>query len=136
MAVGEAACVSVHGANRLGTNSLLDLVVFGRAAAHRAAEIVKPGASQAPLPPKAGEDALDRLRPHAPRRGSTQVGELRDELQRTMQAHAAVFRTSSSLTEGVAKMQTALGGHGRHRRRRPQPDLEQRPGRGAGAATT
>ncbi|MGI4799865.1 MAG: succinate dehydrogenase flavoprotein subunit, partial [Janthinobacterium lividum] len=61
MAVGEAACVSVHGANRLGTNSLLDLVVFGRAAAHRAAEIIKPGASQAPLPPKAGDNALDRF---------------------------------------------------------------------------
>ena len=59
MAVGEAACVSVHGANRLGTNSLLDLVVFGRAAAHRAAEILKPGASQAPLPAKAGELGLD-----------------------------------------------------------------------------
>src|ERR1700676_5170480 len=90
MAVGEAACVSVHGANRLGTNSLLDLVVFGRAAAHRAAEIVKPGAAQAPLPPRAGEAALDRLDQARHAKGGTKVAALRLELQRTMQAHAAV----------------------------------------------
>ncbi len=104
MAVGEAACVSVHGANRLGTNSLLDLVVFGRAAAHRAAETVKPGATQAPLPAGAGDASLarfDKLR-HA--NGATPVAELRDQLQRTMQGHAAVFRNSKSLTEGVEKM--------------------------------
>ena len=109
MAVGEAACVSVHGANRLGTNSLLDLVVFGRAAAHRAAEIVKPGASQAPLPARAGEAALDRLDGRRHAKGSTKVAEIRDTLQRTMQAHAAVFRNSDSLTQGVSKMKNVWG---------------------------
>jgi succinate dehydrogenase / fumarate reductase flavoprotein subunit len=104
MAVGEAACVSVHGANRLGTNSLLDLVVFGRAAAHRASETVKPGSGQAPLPPKAGEASLDRFDKARHAKGGTKVAALRDDMQRTMQAHAAVFRTSTSMTEGVEKM--------------------------------
>jgi succinate dehydrogenase / fumarate reductase flavoprotein subunit len=104
MAVGEAACVSVHGANRLGTNSLLDLVVFGRAAANRAAEIVKPGAAQQPLPSKAGEAAMDRFDKTRNAKGGTKVADLRDQLQRTMQGHAAVFRNSKSLTEGVEKM--------------------------------
>ncbi|MFN7001377.1 MAG: FAD-binding protein, partial [Elioraea tepidiphila] len=104
MAVGEAACVSVHGANRLGTNSLLDLVVFGRAAAHRAAEIVKPGQSQPPLPARAGERALDRLDRTRHAKGGTNTGEIRLAMQRTMQDHAAVFRTSASLAEGVEKM--------------------------------
>jgi succinate dehydrogenase / fumarate reductase flavoprotein subunit len=110
MAVGEAACVSVHGANRLGTNSLLDLVVFGRAAAHRAAEVVKSGAGQPPLPPKAGEaslDSFDRTR-HA--KGGTKVADLRLEMQRTMQTHAAVFRSSKTLTEGVEKMRRVWDG--------------------------
>jgi succinate dehydrogenase / fumarate reductase flavoprotein subunit len=110
MAVGEAACVSVHGANRLGTNSLLDLVVFGRAAAHRAAEIVRPGASHAPLPPKAGEASLERFDRTRFAHGSTKVAELRLEMQRTMQSHAAVFRTSKSLTEGVAKIRRVSDG--------------------------
>jgi succinate dehydrogenase / fumarate reductase flavoprotein subunit len=110
MAVGEAACVSVHGANRLGTNSLLDLVVFGRAAAIRAAEILKPGATQAPLPPKAGEHALERLDRARHAKGGTKVSDLRDNLQRTMQAHAAVFRNSESLTLGVSKMQNIWKG--------------------------
>ena len=104
MAVGEAACVSVHGANRLGTNSLLDLVVFGRAAAHRAAEIVKPGQSQPPLPVRAGERALDRLDRTRHAKGGSNTGEIRLAMQRTMQDHAAVFRTSASLAEGVEKM--------------------------------
>ena len=104
MAVGEAACVSVHGANRLGTNSLLDLVVFGRAAAHQAAAILKPGASQPTLPPKAGEASLDRMDHARHAKGGTRVADLRLELQRTMQAHAAVFRNSESLTQGVAKI--------------------------------
>jgi succinate dehydrogenase / fumarate reductase flavoprotein subunit len=104
MAVGEAACVSVHGANRLGTNSLLDLVVFGRAAAHRASETVKPGAGQAPLPPKAGEASLDMFDRTRHAKGGTKVAELRDDMQRTMQGHAAVFRSSTSMTEGVEKM--------------------------------
>ncbi|MCB5945091.1 succinate dehydrogenase flavoprotein subunit [Acidocella sp. KAb 2-4] len=112
MAVGEAACVSVHGANRLGTNSLLDLVVFGRAAAHRAAEILKPGATQAPLPAGAGEASLDRLDNTRHAKGSTSVAELRDSLQRTMQGHAAVFRNAKSLTEGVDKMHKLWGGMG------------------------
>ena len=104
MAVGEAACVPVHGANRLGTNSLLDLVVFGRAAAHRAAETIKPGASQPPLPSKAGESSLDRFDRVRNAKGSTSVAELRLAMQRTMQTHAAVFRTSDLLREGVEKM--------------------------------
>ena len=105
MAVGEAACVSVHGANRLGTNSLLDLVVFGRAAAHRAAETVKSGATQAPLPARAGEKALDNLDRARHAKGNTKVADLRLEMQRAMQAHAAVFRSSESMTLGVTKMQ-------------------------------
>jgi succinate dehydrogenase / fumarate reductase flavoprotein subunit len=104
MAVGEAACVSVHGANRLGTNSLLDLVVFGRAAAHRAAETLKPGATQAPLPAGAGERALDRLDRVRHAKGDASVSEVRLTMQRTMQEHAAVFRTSALLKEGVEKM--------------------------------
>jgi succinate dehydrogenase / fumarate reductase flavoprotein subunit len=110
MAVGEAACVSVHGANRLGTNSLLDLVVFGRAAANRAAKIITPGAAQRPLPAKAGEASLDRFDKTRNAKGGTKVADLRDQLQRTMQGHAAVFRNSKSLTEGVAKMKTLWGG--------------------------
>jgi len=112
MAVGEAACVSVHGANRLGTNSLLDLVVFGRAAAQRAAELVVPGASQPPLPPKAGEGSLDIFDRTRHSHGGTKVAELRLEMQRTMQQHAAVFRASRSLREGVEKMRKVWAGLG------------------------
>ncbi len=104
MAVGEAACVSVHGANRLGTNSLLDLVVFGRAAAHRAAETVQPGASQPELPTKAGDEALARLDRARHAHGSAPVAVLRAEMQRTMQSHAAVFRSDASLREGLSRM--------------------------------
>ncbi|WP_158927426.1 succinate dehydrogenase flavoprotein subunit [Acidisphaera sp. S103] len=110
MAVGEAACVSVHGANRLGTNSLLDLVVFGRAAAHRATETIKPGARQAPLPAKAGESSLDRFDRARHAKGSTKVAELRLTMQRAMQAHAAVFRTAKSMEEGVGKMKNIWSG--------------------------
>ncbi len=110
MAVGEAACVSVHGANRLGTNSLLDLVVFGRAAAHRASEIIKPGASQAPLPARAGEGALDRFDHTRHATGGTRVSSMRFELQKVMQAHAAVYRNSESLQQGVSKMQGLWSG--------------------------
>ncbi|AOX19517.1 succinate dehydrogenase flavoprotein subunit [Kozakia baliensis] len=104
MAVGEAACVSVHGANRLGTNSLLDLIVFGRAAARRAAEIVDPNTPVPPLPENAGVktiESFDRLR-HAS--GKFTVAELRERLQRIMQAHAAVFRNTKSLQEGCEKI--------------------------------
>jgi succinate dehydrogenase / fumarate reductase flavoprotein subunit len=104
MAVGEAACVSVHGANRLGCNSLLDIVVFGRAAALRAAATLKPGAVLPPLPARAGEAALDRFDATRHAKGGTPVAELRLEMQRTMQAHAAVFRNTKSLAEGVEKM--------------------------------
>ena len=110
MAVGECACVSVHGANRLGCNSLLDIVVFGRAAANRAAAILKPAASQPALPPKAGEASLDRMDRTRNARGSITVADLRLEMQRTMQAHAAVFRNSDSLTKGVAKMHKVWAG--------------------------
>ncbi len=104
MAVGECACVSVHGANRLGTNSLLDLVVFGRAAAHRAAETVRPGTSHAPLPARAGEASLDRFDRARHADGGTRVADLRLDMQRTMQSHAAVFRDSKTLATGVEKM--------------------------------
>jgi len=110
MAIGEAACVSVHGANRLGSNSLLDLVVFGRAVALRCAEIIKPGESQAPLPADAGEAALarfDRLR-HA--KGGTPTAALRLEMQKTMQANCAVFRTGDVLREGVEKLRRCWDG--------------------------
>ena len=104
MAIGEAACVSVHGANRLGTNSLLDIVVFGRAAALRAAETLKPGTTHKPLPKDGGDLAVsrfDRLRNAA---GSMTTSEIRLGMQKTMQMDAAVFRTSKSLAEGCAKM--------------------------------
>jgi succinate dehydrogenase / fumarate reductase flavoprotein subunit len=112
MAVGEAACVSVHGANRLGTNSLLDLVVFGRAAGQRAAQIVQPGATQAPLPAGAGEASLDRFDWTRNAAGGTRVATLRDTMQRIMQSHAAVFRNSESLTAGVRKIEELWVGLG------------------------
>ena len=104
MAVGEAACVSVHGANRLGSNSLLDLVVFGREAARYCAETLKPNSSHRPFAKDAGEFAvarLDRLR-HA--KGKLKTAEIRLNMQRVMQAHAAVFRTGESLEEGARKL--------------------------------
>ena len=116
MAVGEAACVSVHGANRLGTNSLLDLVVFGRAAAHRAAETIKPGASQPPLPAEAGRGGARPARPRAPRQGR-HLGRAScgSSMQRTMQTHAAVFRNSQTLHGGrgqdAARSWHGAGGH-------------------------
>jgi succinate dehydrogenase / fumarate reductase, flavoprotein subunit len=108
MAVGEAACVSVHGANRLGSNSLLDLVVFGRAAAKRCGALLKPGMRHAPLPQDAGEatiERLDRLR-HA--NGSRPTAEIRDDMQRAMQDHAAVFRTGEVLSEGVSRVKRVV----------------------------
>ena len=101
MAVGEAACVSVHGANRLGSNSLLDLVVFGRAAAHHVKTTMKPGERHRALPADAGENSvakIDKLR-HA--KGSRPTSEIRLEMQRIMQNNAAVFRTGETLAEGV-----------------------------------
>ncbi len=104
MAIGEAACVSVHGANRLGTNSLLDIVVFGRAAAYRAAATVEPGAAHAPVPEHATEKALARLDKMRYAKGSVTASEIRGAMQEAMQRHAAVFRSSTSLTEGTEKM--------------------------------
>ncbi len=104
MAVGEAACVSVHGANRLGSNSLLDLVVFGREAARRCASVLTPGASQPPLPADAGVLAVERLDRCRNARGSRRTADVRLDMQRVMQAHAAVFRTGESLAEGVRKL--------------------------------
>ena len=104
MAVGEAACVSVHGANRLGSNSLLDLVVFGRAAAHRCAEILEPGAGHKPLARDAGDFAIARLDRLRQAKGSKPTAAIRIEMQKTMQADAAVFRTGASLQEGMQKL--------------------------------
>jgi succinate dehydrogenase / fumarate reductase flavoprotein subunit len=104
MAIGEAACVSVHGANRLGTNSLLDIVVFGRAAALRAAETITPGAPHKPLPKDAGENSIARLDAMRHAKGSLKVADVRDRLQRGMQKHAAVFRDEEILSEGVKVM--------------------------------
>ncbi|WP_062011742.1 succinate dehydrogenase flavoprotein subunit [Aureimonas sp. AU4] len=104
MAVGEAACVSVHGANRLGSNSLIDLVVFGRAAALRCAETVSAGESQAPLPANAGDNSLARLDRFRHASGGTPTAELRDRMQRTMQSNCAVFRTGDILEEGHRKI--------------------------------
>jgi succinate dehydrogenase / fumarate reductase flavoprotein subunit len=104
MAVGEAGCTSVHGANRLGGNSLIDLVVFGRAAAHRTAEIVTPGASQKPLAADAGEAAIERLDRVRHAAGSLSTGEIRGSMQRTMQRYASVFRTGEVLEEGTQKL--------------------------------
>jgi succinate dehydrogenase / fumarate reductase flavoprotein subunit len=104
MAVGEAACVSVHGANRLGSNSLLDLVVFGRAAAQRCAAKVTAGARQKPLSATAGESAVARLDKLRNASGSRRTAEIRLEMQKTMQTHAAVFRTGESLQQGADKL--------------------------------
>jgi succinate dehydrogenase / fumarate reductase flavoprotein subunit len=106
MAVGEGACVSVHGANRLGTNSLLDIVVFGRAAAHRAAELIRPNT---PHPPLANgiEASLDRFDAVRHSKGPRKAGSIRTEMQRIMQDNCAVFRTSDVLKEGVDKIDTA-----------------------------
>ncbi|HQY44059.1 MAG TPA: succinate dehydrogenase flavoprotein subunit, partial [Paracoccaceae bacterium] len=109
MAVGEAGCASVHGANRLGSNSLIDLVVFGRAAAIRAGQIVKPD-SAVPATNKAEVDkSLDRFDGLRNANGATPTAELRLEMQKTMQADAAVFRTDKTLAEGVAKMLKVAG---------------------------
>ena len=104
MAVGEAGCASVHGANRLGSNSLIDLVVFGRAAAIRAGEIVSP-ASSVPATNKAEVDkALARFDGLRHANGAVPTADVRLEMQKTMQADAAVFRSSKTLAEGVEKM--------------------------------
>jgi succinate dehydrogenase / fumarate reductase flavoprotein subunit len=104
MAVGEGACVSVHGANRLGSNSLLDLVVFGREAARHCAEVLTPNARHRPLPADAATPAVERLDRLRQAHGSRPTAEIRLEMQRIMQSDAAVFRTGQSLSEGVEKL--------------------------------
>jgi succinate dehydrogenase / fumarate reductase flavoprotein subunit len=103
-AVGEAACVSVHGANRLGSNSLIDLVVFGRAAGHRLGEVIKPEAKQKPLAKDAGNLALERLDRFRNADGKSPTADIRLDMQRTMQADCAVFRTEATLAEGQEKI--------------------------------
>jgi len=104
MAVGEAACVSVHGANRLGSNSLLDLVVFGREAARRCGELVAPGSSHRPLAADAGEAAVARLERLRSANGSRGTAAIRVEMQKTMQLDAAVFRTGETLAKGIERI--------------------------------
>jgi len=103
-AVGEAACVSVHGANRLGSNSLIDLVVFGRAAGLRLGEIIKPGAAQPALPKDCADLSLQRLDKFRHAEGGSPTAQIRLEMQRIMQADCAVFRTERTLAEGQAKI--------------------------------
>jgi succinate dehydrogenase / fumarate reductase flavoprotein subunit len=108
-AVGEAACVSVHGANRLGSNSLIDLVVFGRATGHRLGEIIKSGAAQAPLPKGSEEMALSRLDRFRNAKGGSPTSHIRNAMQRTMQADCAVFRTEETLQAGKVKIDEVYG---------------------------
>ncbi|MDM7983689.1 MAG: succinate dehydrogenase flavoprotein subunit [Maricaulis sp.] len=110
MAVGEAACVSVHGANRLGSNSLIDLVVFGRAAGLRVGETVTPGATQPEFKASEGQNTLDRLDRFRNAKGSTPTAKIRLEMQRSMQTNCAVFRTGEVLNEGVEAMKTIYSG--------------------------
>src|SRR5438067_1400425 len=104
MTVGEAACVSVHGANRLGSNSLLDLVVFGREAARRCAQALEPGSRQRPLAKDAGQAALERLDRLRRADGKRATAAIRTEMQKTMQLDAAVFRSGESLAQGIQRL--------------------------------
>ena len=110
MAIGEAACVSVHGANRLGSNSLIDLVVFGRAAAKRAAELVKPGAPHEEISETETQKCLDRFDKLRNAQGDNSTAELRLAMQKTMQAKCAVFRTEKNLEEGVNEIRKTYDG--------------------------
>jgi succinate dehydrogenase / fumarate reductase flavoprotein subunit len=109
MAIGECGCASVHGANRLGTNSLLDIVVFGRAAGIRCGDILKPGAGQPRLPDDAADYALSRLDALRHASGGHRTAEIRLEMQKVMQANAAVFRTTELLKEGCEKLASVAG---------------------------
>jgi len=108
MAVGEAACVSVHGANRLGSNSLIDLVVFGRAAAQRCGALIERGTRARSFAPGAGDDAVARLDKLRNAKGKTPTAKTRVAMQRIMQNHASVFRTGKSLQEGVDKLESVF----------------------------
>tara|TARA_B100001564_G_scaffold150989_1_gene126937 strand:- start:312 stop:2087 length:1776 start_codon:yes stop_codon:yes gene_type:complete len=110
MAIGEAACVSVHGANRLGSNSLIDLVVFGRAAAKRAAELVKPGMAHEEVSNSETDKCLERFDKIRNSSGSTKTAELRLNMQKTMQSKCAVFRTEKTLKEGVDEIRKPYAG--------------------------
>jgi succinate dehydrogenase / fumarate reductase flavoprotein subunit len=110
MALGEAGCVSVHGANRLGSNSLIDLVVFGRAAAHRCAELLEAGANQPDLPKTSADMALSRLDRFRHASGGTPTAKLRLKMQKTMQTNCAVFRTAEVLEEGHKMIHEVYGG--------------------------
>ena len=110
MAIGEAACVSVHGANRLGSNSLIDLVVFGKSAATRAAEIVKPGTPHEELSQSETDKCLDRFDKLRNSSGSTKTSELRLQMQKTMQSKCAVFRTEKTLKEGMNEIRKPFEG--------------------------
>ena len=112
MAIGEAACVSVHGANRLGSNSLIDLVVFGRAAAKRAAEIVKPGTPHENIGETETEKCLERFDKLRNSNGENSTAELRLSMQKTMQSKCAVFRTEKTLKEGADDIRKAYDGMG------------------------
>jgi len=104
MAIGECACVSVHGANRLGSNSLLDIIVFGRAASIRCAQLIKPRSAHKPLPKNAGEHALARLDKLRHANGCHSTADIRLKMQRTMQNYASVFRTGEILQQGLEKI--------------------------------
>jgi succinate dehydrogenase / fumarate reductase, flavoprotein subunit len=110
MALGEAACVSVHGANRLGSNSLIDLVVFGRAAALRCAELIEPGEKHAELPTNSAELPLTRLDKFRQADGATPTAEIRVRMQQVMQSNCTVFRTGPVLEEGSKLIHQVLGG--------------------------
>jgi succinate dehydrogenase / fumarate reductase flavoprotein subunit len=103
-AVGEAACVSVHGANRLGSNSLIDLVVFGRAVGYRVGELIKPNGARRPLPRGGEEMALGRLDKFRFAAGPSPTARIREKMQRVMQADCAVFRAESTLEEGKGRI--------------------------------
>ena len=110
MAIGEAACVSVHGANRLGSNSLIDLVVFGRAAAKRAAELIKPGMPHEEVSQSETDKCLNRFDKIRNSNGGTRTADLRASMQKTMQTKCAVFRTDKTLQEGVNQIRKPLEG--------------------------
>merc|ERR550537_605100 len=105
MAAGEASCASVHGANRLGANSLLDLVVFGRQAADTAAELVKPNSPPMPIPKDAGEYAISRMDAILNRQKGIPTPQIRTELQKNMQKYAPVYRNGDDLRIGIKNMQ-------------------------------
>jgi succinate dehydrogenase / fumarate reductase flavoprotein subunit len=112
IAIGEAASVSVHGANRLGSNSLIDLVVFGRAAGLRCAELIAPGEAQPELPKTSADLALSRLDKFRNAAGGTPTAMMRAKMQDVMQNYCAVFRTGEVLGQGVQKIQEVMSGAG------------------------